>query len=117
MTRGIAARALAIPALVVALACFHAYRTLAHDQSSWGAGQPLGMFGRLDSHGSRTIVVRADGDEIPVPGALRDLAEHARVSPGELDALAGAIAAERGVIVEVTLRDHEGRVIRRVEAR
>ena len=121
MTRGIAARALAIPLLVVGLAGFHAYRTLAHYQSSWGAGQPLGMFGRLDSHGSRALRARAGDRDLPIPPALRDLAEHARVVPDQVSALASALAARadrptgEGPI-EVTLRGPDGRVIRRATA-
>lgn len=121
MTRGIAARALAIPLLVVGLAGFHAYRTLAHDQSSWGAGQPLGMFGRLDSHGSRALHARAGERDLPIPPALRDLAEHARVVPDQVHALASALAerADRPSgegPIEVTLLASDGRVIRRATA-
>lgn len=116
MTRRIAARALAIPLLVVLLAGFHSYRTLAHDQSSWGAGQPLGMFGRLDSHGSRELRVRAGDRAIPVAPELRDLAEHARVVPDEVATLARAIADREQETIEVTLVAHDGRVLRRETA-
>jgi hypothetical protein len=92
VTRSERARALAIPLLVVLCALFHAYRTVSVGQSSWGAGQPLGMFGHLDSHGSRFVRARAGGCEIAIPPELAVLERHARVVPSELRALADALA-------------------------
>lgn len=119
MSPGERARALAIPLLVVLLAGLHAHRTIALDQSSWGAGQPLGMFGRVDSHGSRVLRVEAIGPdgrarEIPLPHGLDDLALQLRVAPRDparMRALLDAFEAPPGERVRVTIARADGETI------
>jgi hypothetical protein len=71
------------------------------------------MFGRLDSHGSRALVVTIDGATVPLPGHLHDLAMQARVVPDDahLDAVLGGLdvpAGAREIRVDVSALEADG---------
>lgn len=77
-------RALVIPAVMVAVALFHAGRVVSVDQSSWqGAG--FGMFATYDFDGTRAVVAVASVGEEEVQLSLEmvppDLQRLARVAP------------------------------------
>ena len=64
------------PAVLIAIACTHLFRTYAYDQSSWGAGCGFGMFAKVDHHGARFFrcYILTDDGEVPA-----EIPEH--VSP------------------------------------
>lgn len=90
-------RALALPALLVAIATLGVVRHIAVEQSSW-QGATFGMFATYDNRTSRTIVITLTEPEgerrVAVPPELRDDARRLGVVPTE----AGARALARRVL-------------------
>ncbi|MGH9084246.1 MAG: hypothetical protein ACRDYW_02230 [Acidimicrobiales bacterium] len=93
-------RALAMPALLVAVAALGVYRHVTLDQTSW-QGASFGMFATYDSRPSRAVVIDvvADGERrrIAVPRALEDDAVELTVVPTDR----GARSLARGVLAEL----------------
>jgi len=103
-------RALAMPAVLVAIASLGVYRSATLDQSSW-QGASFGMFATYDNRTSRTVavtLVEADGARrVTLPEALRDDATRLTVVPtdGAAETLAREVLARAddatAVVVEV----------------